>query len=52
MDIIETFLPLFKELTMNYGLYQTTACIALLILLWKLPALLNSLTRFLNRKNN
>lgn len=34
---------------MTYGLYETTACVALVVLLWQLPSLLNAITRFLNR---
>lgn len=34
---------------MTYGLYETTICIAILVILWRLPALLNAITRFKNR---
>lgn len=34
---------------MTYGLYETTACIALVVLLWRLPVTVDAITRFLTR---
>lgn len=52
-DILNKLLPLFKELTMQYGLWETTAACFLLIagvvLVWRLP---NIITALKEGKNN
>ena len=41
-EIIDNIFPLLKEIIMTYGLYETAACVALVVLLWQLPSLLNA----------
>lgn len=48
LEIIAGIIPYLKEIIMTYGLYETTICLAVLIILWQLPALLNAITRFKN----
>lgn len=47
MDIIETILPIFKELVMQYGLWETTLAMTLalilIVLAWRLPNIITAL---------
>lgn len=40
MEIITTVLPLFKEITMQYGLVESVLGLAFLIFVWRLPNIL------------
>lgn len=47
MEIIVEFLPLLKELVMQYGLWQISLAVALPILVFVSPKLLNSVANLI-----
>lgn len=49
MDIIEIILPFFKELIMQYGLYEITACVSFVVLIWQFANILNAIKSLLNK---
>ncbi len=49
MNIIETILPLFKELLMQYSLYEITACISFIVLIWQFANILNAIKSLMNK---
>lgn len=49
MDILQTILPIFKELVMQYGLWQTSIAMTLslicIVLAWRLPNIITALKK-------
>lgn len=48
-DILKLIGPLFKELLMQYGLYEITACIGFVVLIWQFANILNAIKSFLDK---
>lgn len=48
-DILVLILPLFKEIIMQYGLYEITACVSFVVLIWQCANILNAVKSFLNK---
>lgn len=51
MDIVPIILPLIKEYSMTYGLWQTTLAVALIIIAWRLPNILAVLRDWIKNDN-
>lgn len=45
-DILIFFSPLIKEIVMQYGLYEITACVAFIVLIWQFANILNAIKSF------
>ncbi|VEG70396.1 Uncharacterised protein [[Pasteurella] aerogenes] len=48
-EIIKLISPLLKEVIMQYGLYEITACVAFVVLIWQFANILNAVKSFFNK---
>lgn len=48
-DILKLIIPLFKELFMQYGLYEITACVSFIVFIWQFANILNAIKSLLNK---